>query len=52
MADVTRRRRVAVLLCLMTLAVLAGCASGDRASDNDQQRPVFYGGVSGAPYTK
>ena len=42
-------RAIFVVLLMITLA---GCASGDRASDNDQQRPVFYGGVSGAPYTK
>jgi len=46
-----RRRRGAMLLYLVTLVVLAGCTSGDRTSDSDQ-RPVFYGGVSGAPYTK
>lgn len=37
------------ILVLVTLLAVAGCATGDRASDNDQQRPVFYGGVSGSP---
>ena len=52
MAVAKRRRRVALLLCLMTLGILAGCAaSGDRSDDSDQ-RPVFYGGVGGSALSR
>ena len=38
-------------LFALLLFGLAGCAGGDR-SDDGNQRPVFYGGVGGAAYTK
>lgn len=49
MAVAKHCRRAAMLLCLVTLVVLAGCTGADRSSDSDNQRPVFYGGVTGSP---
>lgn len=44
------RRWVVLAVFLLTVAV-AGC-SGDRSSDNDNQKPVFYGGISGGPFAR
>ena len=41
-----------LVLCLPLLMLLAGCAGGGDRSNDDDRQPVFYGGVSGAPYTR
>lgn len=43
---ITLRTRWPVLLVLLLSLLAAGCANNDAASDNDN-RGVFYGGVTG-----
>jgi len=42
------RRLAAIVVGFVGLAILAGCAAGERSgSSDDNQRPVFYGGMLG-----
>jgi len=42
------RRLAAIIVGFVGLAILAGCAAGERSgSSGDDQRPVFYGGMLG-----